>query len=187
MRKIREVLRLRLGANLSYQAIKASTKISVGACQKLVKKAEALGLSWPLPDDMDDNQLARLFYPGSDTRVSSRFQVPDWAAIHQELKGKGVTKQLLWEEYTQQYPNRCYSYSQYCDRYQHWCKQQKRSMRQHHKAGEKCFIDYCGPTLPIVCRRTGEIREAAEKRRVSSRIVTSGIYAFTKLGIRIYQ
>ena len=161
MRKIREVLRLRLGANLSYQAIKASTKISVGACQKLVKKAEALGLSWPLPDDMDDNQLARLFYPGSDTRVSSRFQVPDWAAIHQELKGKGVTKQLLWEEYTQQYPNRCYSYSQYCDRYQHWCKQQKRSMRQHHKAGEKCFIDYCGPTLPIVCSRTGEIREAA--------------------------
>ena len=42
MRKIREVLRLRLGANLPYQAIKASTKISVGACQKLVKKAEAL-------------------------------------------------------------------------------------------------------------------------------------------------
>jgi hypothetical protein len=91
MRKIREILRLRFEANLSYQAIKVSTKISVGACQKLVKKAEALGLSWPLLDDMDGNQLARLFYPSSDTRISSRFQVPEWAVIHQELKGKGVT------------------------------------------------------------------------------------------------
>jgi transposase len=33
-------------------------------------------------------------------------------------------------------------------------------MRQTHKAGEKCFIDYCGPTLPIVSPTTGEVRQA---------------------------
>ncbi len=33
-------------------------------------------------------------------------------------------------------------------------------MRQQHKAGEKCFIDYCGPTVPIVSGSTGEIRQA---------------------------
>lgn len=71
-----------------------------------------------------------------------------------------MTKQLLWEEYTQHYPNRCYSYSQFCDRYRHWCGQQKRSMRQTHKAGEKCFVDYCGPTVPIICASTGELRQA---------------------------
>ena len=71
-----------------------------------------------------------------------------------------MTKQLLWEEYTQQYPNRCYSYSQFCERYRQWCKQKKRSMRQHHKAGEKCFVDYAGATVPIVNADTGEIREA---------------------------
>jgi transposase len=71
-----------------------------------------------------------------------------------------MTKQLLWEEYTAQYPNRCYSYSQYCERYRQWQKKQKRSMRQSHKAGEKCFIDYCGPTLPIIHPQTGEVREA---------------------------
>jgi len=161
MRKIREILRLRLDAGLSYRQIKASAKVSIGTCQTLIKKAEALGLTWPLPDDLDDNQLARLFYPGADTTVSSRYIVPDWAVVHQELKLKGMTKQLLWEEYTQQCPNRCYSYSQFCDRYRHWRGLQKRSMRQHHKAGEKCFIDYCGPTLPIVCSRTGEIKQAA--------------------------
>ena len=161
MRKIREVLRLRLAAGLSIRQIKASTKLSVGAIQKLLSKAEALGLTWPLPAALDDAQLARLFYPGADTRVSQRYQVPEWSVIHQELKRKGMTKQLLWEEYTQQYPNRCYSYSQFCDRYRHWQGLQKRSMRQLHKAGEKCFVDYAGPTVPIVCADTGEIRPAA--------------------------
>ena len=120
MRKIREILRLRLAADLSIRQIKASTKVSVGAIQKLLSRADTLGLTWPLPPEMDDNQLARLFYPGADTRVTARHQVPDWPAIHQELKRKGITKQLLWEEYSQHYPNRCYSYSQFCDRYSHW-------------------------------------------------------------------
>jgi len=160
MRKIREILRLRHAAGLSIRQIKASTKLSVGAIQKLLTKADALDLGWPLPPELTDNQLARLFYPGADTRVSRRFQVPDWSVIHQELKRTGMTKQLLWEEYTQQYPNRCYSYSQFCDRYRHWRGLQKRSMRQLHKAGEKCFVDYCGPTVPVVCAATGEIHPA---------------------------
>lgn len=160
MRKIRDILRLRLAAGLSIRQINSSTKVSVGAIQKLLSKAVSLDLSWPLPDDLNDEQLARLFYPNADTRASSRYQQPDWPALHQELKRKGMTKQLLWEEYTQQYPNRCYSYSQFCERYNHWRGLQKRSMRQLHKAGEKCFVDYCGQTVPIVCATTGEIREA---------------------------
>ncbi len=160
MRKIRGILRLRLEGGLSIRQIKASTKVSVGAIQKLLAKAETLQLGWPLAPALDDNQLAGLFYPRADARVSSRFEVPDWPVPHQELKRKGMTKQLLWEEYTEQYPNRCYSYSQFCDRYRHWRGLQKRSMRQSHKAGEKCFVDYCGQTVPIVCAATGEIRPA---------------------------
>jgi transposase len=160
MRKIRDILRLRLAAGLSIRQIKDSTKASVGAIQKLLVRADELGLSWPLPDDLDDNRLAQLFYPGADTVASTRYQVPGWPEIHQALKRKGMTKQLLWEEYTQHYPNRCYSYSQFCERYRHWCGQQKRSMRQTHKAGEKCFVDYCGQTVPIINAATGEIREA---------------------------
>ena len=160
MRKIRDILRLRLAAGLSIRQIKASTKVSIGAIQKLLTKADELELSWPLPEGMNDDQLARLFYPEADTRAAARHQMPDWPTIHQELKRKGVTKQLLWEEYAQQYPNRCYSYSQFCDRYRHWRSLQKRSMRQSHKAGEKCFVDYCGPTVPIINTHTGEIRQA---------------------------
>lgn len=33
-------------------------------------------------------------------------------------------------------------------------------MRQEHVAGDKVFVDYSGKKIPIVDRKTGEIREA---------------------------
>jgi len=38
--------------------------------------------------------------------------------------------------------------------------QQKRSISQTHKAGENAFVDYCGPTVPVVNANTGEMRTA---------------------------
>ena len=160
MRKLRDVLRLRHAAGLSIRDISRSTKLSVGGIQKLLSRAQALHLSWPLPAALDDTRLAQLFYPGADTGSSRRHQVPDWPAVHQELKRPHVTKRLLWEEYTQRYPNRCYSYSQFCDRYRRWCGQQRRTLRQSHKAGEKCFVDYSGSTVPVMDAGTGEVRQA---------------------------
>lgn len=159
MRKIRDVLRLK-AAGLSVRQIGASTKLSVGSIQKLITQAASLNLTWPLPEGLDDEQLARFFYPAADVRPAARLEEADWPRLHQELKRKGVTRQLLWEEYATGIPNRSYSYSQFCARYQDWQQTQKRSLRQHHRAGEKCFIDYCGPTVPIVDAATGEIRPA---------------------------
>jgi hypothetical protein len=73
-------LRPRLSAGLSIRAISASTKVSVGAIQKLLSQTQSLQLDWPLPPDLDDSQLAQLFYPDADTRVSSRDQIPGWSA-----------------------------------------------------------------------------------------------------------
>lgn len=160
MRNLREVLRLSFSAGLSIRKISASTKISVGSIQNILKLAEQLNIAWPIPDDWDDQTLALKFYPRSDAKPSAKYQEPVWSQTHLDLKKKGVTKQLLWEEYAQHYPNRCYSYSQFCARYADWLKKQKRSMRQTHRAGEKWFIDYAGPTLPVVCVSSGEIRTA---------------------------
>ena len=158
MRHIKEVLRLRFHAGLSIRQIRASTGLSVGAIQKLLKEAERLKIAaWPLPPELDDAELERRLYPSSTPARSRRFEQPDWPNAHQELKRKGMTKQLLWEEYQQANPERAYSYSQYCERYRQWVKKQRRSMRQTHRAGEKAFIDYAGSTIPVVDNRTGEI------------------------------
>jgi len=160
MRQLREILRLRLHAGLSLRQIKASLRVSLGAIQKIASKATELGLDWEKVGSLDDPQLAQLFYPRSDNRVSSQLQVPDWPEVRQELCRKGVTKYLLWEEYTQQYPNRSYSYPQYCHLFGEWLGKQRRSMRQVHRAGEKLFVDYAGQTMPIINPDTGEARFA---------------------------
>ena len=97
MRKIKEVLRLKYEANLSFRQIAASLKLSVGVISKYTQAAEVAGVSWPLPDGLDDATLeARLFQLAAPVREHT---LPDSAHIHQELKRMGVTLLLLWEDY----------------------------------------------------------------------------------------
>jgi len=76
------------------------------------------------------------------------------------VEKKGLTKQLLWEEYTQQYPNRCYSYSQFCARYTDWRKNKNAPCAKYTVPVTSCLSDYAGPTMPVVCASSGEIRTA---------------------------
>ncbi len=157
MRQLRNILRLRLQAELTLRQISDSLRLSLGAVQKVSRKAEEFELTWDQIELLDDEQLSSQFYPEADNQKSTKLQLPDWRDVRQEMSKKGVTKHLLWEEYTQSYPNRSYSYPQYCHLYDQWLKKQKRSMRQVHKAGEKLFVDYAGQTMPVVCKDTGEV------------------------------
>lgn len=160
MRKINDILRYRFEAGLSLRGIASALNIGYGTVADYLKRAEAAGLGWPLPPDLQERDLGRLLFPSQPRTGQRRFAEPDFARVSQELKHKGVTKQLLWQEYRQQHPDDGYSYAQFCHRYREWQGCQKRSMRQFHHAGEKLFVDYCGPTLPVVNPDTGEIREA---------------------------
>lgn len=155
MRKIKEVLRLKFEASLSHQQIASALGISKGVVTKYVGLAVAARLDWATVESMDEGSLERrlLALPvPSDTFVR-----PDYAQVHRELSGKGVTLMLLWEEYCaqvgEQYspdnPIKAWRYSQFCENYRQFAKRLKRSMRQVHRAGEKLFIDYAGPTLPL--------------------------------------
>ena len=157
MRKIRDVLRYRQSTGLSLEAIARALNLSKGVVAKYLKLATAAGLAWPLPEDLDDGTLERRLY-GQPAGKASAFVEPDHAAIHQELKRKGVTLTLLWEEYRQVAGDGAYQYSAFCTRYKAWAGQLKRSMRQIHRAGEKLFADYAGPTVPVIDADSGEIR-----------------------------
>lgn len=158
MRKVREVLRLKHEAGLSLERIAAAVGLSKGAVAKYLQLARARDLSWPLPEDCDEAALERLLFPAK--AAHGPFVVPDWFRIHQELKRKGVTLQLLWSEYVAAHEDAAWRYTQFCHHYRQWAASQRRSMRQIHRAGEKLFIDYCGPTVPVVDAATGEVRKA---------------------------
>lgn len=164
MRKLKELFRLKYEVKLNNRGIAASLGISPSTVSRATAKFEEKGLSWPLPAEMDDEQLEALLYQRpTHEGVSGRKAAPvepDCAAIHQELKRKGVTLQCLWQEYAEQHGEQAYSYSQYCHHYREWKKRQPRSMRQTHKAGEKCFVDYCGPTIEVIDPKDGSVRPA---------------------------
>lgn len=158
MKKIHEVLRLHYEANLSHRKIARACGMSKGVVSKYLALAKARGIPWPLPAGWDESELEARLHPALEK--PARFVEPDFPATHQELKRKDVTLQLLWSEYATAHGTQAYRYSQFCHHYRQWQARQKRSMRQIHKAGEKLFIDYCGPTVPVVDGCTGEIHQA---------------------------
>jgi len=96
MRKIREILRLILGDGLSRRQAAAATGVPTSTIADQLARAQRAGLGWPLPEGMDDAVLeARLFAPVSPPSADGR-PLPDWPAVHRELRRKGVTLQLLW-------------------------------------------------------------------------------------------
>lgn len=158
MRQVREVLRLKWECNFSDRKTARSCGISRPTVAEYVKRAEAAGLSWPLPPQWDDCALEARLFPSAAVYVDPR-PLPDYAAIHRELAHKGVTLMLLWEEHKSAHPTGL-QYSQFCERYRTYARTLDLSMRQVHRAGEKCFIDYAGQTVPVIDPATGEARAA---------------------------
>ena len=150
MRYIKDVLRLKLEHHHSHQHIADVLGISKGVVTKYVKLASSAGLHWPQVQAMDEVALHSRLMGGAASRASA-FAAPNYAQIRQQLQRKGMTLMLLWQEHSQQHPDASiHSYSQFCENYRRFAKTLKRSMRQIHRAGEKLFIDYAGPTVGLV-------------------------------------
>ena len=155
MRKIRDVLRLS-AAGLSKRQIAASLGIGPTAAGACLLRAREAGVGWPLPDDLDDDALERRLYPAPAATTKDWRSLPDWPAVHRELRRKGVTLQLVWEEYRATHPDG-YGRSWFCELYRAWEGRLSPVMRQAHVAGEKLFVDYAGTTIDIFDATTGEV------------------------------
>lgn len=159
MRKTQEILRLHFDCKRSNREIATSCLVSRSTVSEYIYRAQAAGLTWPLPDGYDETQLERLLFPSSSGRPKTTAPTPDFAEIHEKLKQKGMTLALLWERYKKDNPDG-FQYSHFCDLYRQWQKCVDVVMRQVHRAGEKLFSDFAGSTLPVTNPRTGEVIDA---------------------------
>nr|MDA8251400.1 IS21 family transposase [Rhodospirillales bacterium] len=159
MRKVREVLRLRHASGASVRMIARSVGVGHTTVAEYLRRAAVLGITWPVPAALDDAALERrLFAPAGFHPVPPR-AMPDWNHVHAELRRRGVTLLLLWEEYRAEEPDG-YGYSRFCDLYIDWRRGISATMRQTHVAGEKLFVDYAGDTVPVFDGASGEERPA---------------------------
>jgi hypothetical protein len=97
MRKVRETLRLSLDCRLPYDLIAQTLGLSKGVISKYTRQAIAAGLDWSAIEAMDEGELHRKLRGQPSEPVV--FVAPDYGLVHLELRGKGVTLMLLWQEY----------------------------------------------------------------------------------------
>jgi transposase len=159
MRKIKEVLRLKGEKGFSARQIAKSCDIARSTVKDYLDRADLKGLTWPLTEDLDDAAVEHMLFPPEADGDGDKRLLPSMEGIHQELRKKGVTLQLLWYEYKQVNPDG-YQYSQFCKRYHQWTDKLDACLRQTYRAGEKLFVDYAGQTIPITDSLTGTIRDA---------------------------
>jgi transposase len=156
MRSIKELLRLKFDNGLSNRAIAKSCGVSHTVVNHYILRARQAGIGWPLPEDMDENTLEGMLSCREQNRVGIDTPgMPPLQYVHNELKRKGVTLQLLWYEYKQANPDG-YQYSWFCEQYRTWLKTLEVTLRHEHRAGEKLFVDWAGQTVPIQNPTTGE-------------------------------
>lgn len=156
----REILRL-TGLGYSQRQIAASVHSSRSTISEVQALARKAGLTLPLDDSITNELLLKTFYPERVTAINPRAE-PDYGYIHKELAKSGVNLSLLWTEYCEKaYTNGLtpYMYSQFCDKYRHWARLTKATMRIQHKPGDAMQVDWAGTTIPLYDKYTNDIAD----------------------------
>ena len=157
MKKVKEVARLYLEMNLGVRPIARACNISTSTASVYVERLKKLGVTYKEISEMDEDILSGLFFP-KEEKVSEK-PLPDFNWLHGELKKKGVTLQLLHEEYKENNPDG-YERTQFYHLYHEWATKGDPVMRFTHKAGEKMFVDFSGNKPHYQDPQTGKIIEA---------------------------
>ena len=138
MRKINEVLRLRFELHCSHREIARSIGAASSTVADYLRRFAEAGLSWPLSASLSEADLEAKLFPLAPSVPVSERAMPDWAALHAEMRKPAVTLMLLWQEYRGRHPQG-FAYSWFCEHYRAWVGRLDLVMRQEHRAGEKLF------------------------------------------------
>ena len=159
MNKVRKTILLyHQGRDKSF--ISRYLQLSRTTVQKYINLFKILGQDIEMITGKSDAELDRLFSSNNQPELSTKLQAvyEFFPYVEKELKRKGVTKQLMWEEYFALHPDGLRS-SQFMSRYNQWSKKVNPVMHMEHKAGDKLFVDYAGQKLSVTDKETGEITE----------------------------
>jgi transposase len=89
MRKIAEALRLK-AAGLSTRKIAVSLNVGQSTVSEYLKRAQMAGMSWPLPDGIDEAALERRLFAPTGGKTRRGLAQPDWSAVHVQMRQRGV-------------------------------------------------------------------------------------------------
>ena len=158
MSKIRQILQLHHQGR-SKLAIAEQCGISRNTLKKYLKQFTESKLTFDEISELSDKDLEELFIKPAENPISGKLQtlLGLFPSIDKELKKKGMTRQVLWEQYKAAHPDG-FGLSQFKHYYAQWKAQVNPVMRMEHKAGDKLYVDFAGDKLSVVDPTTGEIK-----------------------------
>ena len=114
MCRIKDILRLKYSSGLCCEAISRSLGLSKGMVARYLSLAGAAGLDWQATAELDEPAPERRLIGRSE--IETRVVQSDFARVHVELRRKGATLMLLWQEYRAAVEcQRTWAYTQFCE------------------------------------------------------------------------
>lgn len=160
MKDVHAILRLSYGQGLSAREVAERLRISKTSVLTYLLRAREAGFGqWPLPAGFENEAAIHQVLFGRVGRPPRDLSEPDWPKIASELKRKGVTLTLLWQEYRADHPDG-YGYTWFCDNFAAFQKRASATFRNRHEAGSVLQTDYAGQTVDIIDPHTGEAHPA---------------------------
>ena len=86
MRKIYEILRLKYGHGLSNREVALSVSVSRSTVADYLLRAQVAGISWPLPDGLDETGLEQRLFPSVSPERQQSLPQPDWGEVQREMR-----------------------------------------------------------------------------------------------------
>lgn len=159
MSKIRQVLRL-YTQGTSKKKISELTGASRNTVKKYIQMFHRERLTFEQLSEMTDHALEQLFGPTEPVIKDVRFEELQalLPLMEMQLKRKGMTILLLFEQYKKEYPSG-FGITQFYKYLRYFLKRVQPVMHLQHKAGDKLYIDFAGHKLSILDMDSGEIRE----------------------------
>ena len=159
VKDIRTILRLTQEQGLPVRAISERLQISKTSVATYLLRAREAGLSWPLPAGYENDAALKRALFRRVGRPPQDLDEPDWGRLAQELKRKGVTLTLLWQEYRAGHPDG-YGYTWFCETFGAYQRRASPTFRNRHEAGAVMQTDYAGQTADVIDPQTGVVRPA---------------------------
>jgi transposase len=162
MHQIRRIIEMQLEGRSIRKTVEL-TGLSRNTVREYLRRMSALGMSLSELHSLDDESLGALVYVDASEKNTSGRSIDQrhdnlkvlLESYSQELKKRGVTRQLLWEEYRKLYPDG-YGYTQFCAYLNEHLQIDDAVMHFTHQPAESSQIDFAGKKLGYVDRSTGE-------------------------------
>lgn len=162
MHQIKRIIELQEQGRSIRQTVRL-TGLSRNTIREYLRRISEAGLTLSEALALDEESLGAIVYTGAiEKRSAGRCVDERYSGLESgldyycaELRKRGVTKQLLWEEYRKEHPDG-YGYTQFCEYLNRRIRIDEAVMYFVHRPGETLQVDFAGGKLGYAEPSTGE-------------------------------